>query len=38
MPIPKIYLVKMLISFILKVGIWYKGRQNRKKLEKGEPL
>ena len=38
MPIPKIYLVKILITFILKVGIWYHSRKNRKKLEKGEPL
>ena len=38
MPIPKIYLVKMFISLVLKIGIWYKGRKNRRDLEKGKPL
>ena len=38
MPIPKIYLVKMFISLILKIGIWYHNRKNRKDLEKGKPL
>jgi len=38
MPIPKIFLVKAFISLILKVGIWYKGRKNRKDLEEGKPL
>ena len=38
MPIPKIYLVKMFISLVLKIGIWYHSRKNRKDLEKGKPL
>ena len=38
MPIPKIYLVKMFISLILKIVIWYHNRKNRKDLEKGKPL
>lgn len=38
MPIPKIYLVKMFITLVLKIGIWYQSRKNRKNLEKGKPL
>lgn len=38
MPIPNIHLVRALISLVLKIGIWYKGKKNRKDLEEGKPL
>ena len=38
MPVPNIHLVRALISLVLKIGIWYKGKKNRKDLEEGKPL
>ena len=38
MPIPKIFLVKAFISLVLKIGIWFHDRKNKKNLEKGKPL
>ena len=38
MPIPKIYLIKILITLVLKIGTWFHDRKNKKNLEKGKPL
>ena len=38
MPVPNIHLVRALISLVLKIGIWYKRKKNRKDLEEGKPL
>lgn len=38
MPVPNVHLVRALISLVLKIGIWYKGKKNRKDLEEGKPL